>query len=90
MTKNKFILKSDYNPKGDQPDAIKKLADGIKNGKAHQILQGVTGSGKTFTMANIIQEVQKPTLVPVSYTHLDVYKRQPLSCLFKMERGCKK
>ena len=63
MTKNKFILKSDYNPKGDQPDAIKKLADGIKNGKAHQILQGVTGSGKTFTMANIIQEVQKPTLV---------------------------
>lgn len=63
MTKNKFILKSDYTPKGDQPDAIKKLADGIKKGKAHQILQGVTGSGKTFTMANIIQEVQKPTLV---------------------------
>ncbi|MDU5252626.1 excinuclease ABC subunit UvrB [Anaerococcus vaginalis] len=63
MTKDKFILKSDYTPKGDQPDAIKKLADGIKNGKAHQILQGVTGSGKTFTMANIIQEVQKPTLV---------------------------
>lgn len=63
MTKNKFILKSDYTPKGDQPDAIKKLADGIKEGKAHQILQGVTGSGKTFTMANIIQEVQKPTLV---------------------------
>lgn len=63
MTKNKFILKSDYTPKGDQPDAIKKLADGIKDGKAHQILQGVTGSGKTFTMANIIQEVQKPTLV---------------------------
>lgn len=63
MTKNKFILKSDYTPKGDQPDAIKKLACGIKNGKAHQILQGVTGSGKTFTMANIIQEVQKPTLV---------------------------
>ena len=63
MTKDKFILKSDYTPKGDQPDAIKKLADGIKEGKAHQILQGVTGSGKTFTMANIIQEVQKPTLV---------------------------
>ena len=63
MTKNKFILKSDYTPKGDQPDAIKKLACGIKKGKAHQILQGVTGSGKTFTMANIIQEVQKPTLV---------------------------
>ena len=63
MKENKFILKSAYTPKGDQPEAIKELADGIKKGKAHQILQGVTGSGKTFTMANIIQEVQKPTLV---------------------------
>lgn len=63
MKENKFILKSDYTPKGDQPQAIKKLADGIKEGKHHQILQGVTGSGKTFTMANIIQEVQRPTLV---------------------------
>ena len=63
MTKNKFILKSDYTPKGDQPDAIKKLACGIKEGKAHQILQGVTGSGKTFTMANIIKETQRPALV---------------------------
>ncbi|NVF12336.1 excinuclease ABC subunit UvrB [Anaerococcus sp. AGMB00486] len=60
---NKFILKSDYSPKGDQPEAIKKLVNGLKKGKKHQILQGVTGSGKTFTMANIIQEVQKPTLV---------------------------
>ena len=63
MNENKFTIKSDYTPKGDQPEAIKKLADGIKEGKHHQILQGVTGSGKTFTMANIIQEVQKPTLV---------------------------
>ena len=63
MKENKFIIKSDYTPKGDQPQAIKKLADGIKEGKHHQILQGVTGSGKTFTMANIIQEVQRPTLV---------------------------
>lgn len=63
MKENKFILKSAYTPKGDQPEAIKELADGIKKGKAHQILQGVTGSGKTFTMANIIQEVQRPTLV---------------------------
>ena len=63
MSENKFTIKSDYTPKGDQPQAIKKLADGIKEGKHHQILQGVTGSGKTFTMANIIQEVQKPTLV---------------------------
>ena len=63
MTENKFILHSNYTPKGDQPQAIKKLANGLKEGKKHQILQGVTGSGKTFTMANIIQDVQKPTLV---------------------------
>lgn len=63
MKENKFILKSDYTPKGDQPEAIKELAEGIKNGSHHQILQGVTGSGKTFTMANIIQDVQRPTLV---------------------------
>ncbi|MDU5504360.1 MAG: excinuclease ABC subunit UvrB [Anaerococcus vaginalis] len=63
MKENKFILKSAYTPKGDQPEAIKELADGIKEGKANQILQGVTGSGKTFTMANIIQDVQRPTLV---------------------------
>lgn len=63
MNENKFTIKSDYTPKGDQPEAIKKLADGIKEGKHHQILQGVTGSGKTFTMANIIQDIQRPTLV---------------------------
>ena len=63
MKENKFILKSDYTPKGDQPEAIKELAERIKNGAHHQILQGVTGSGKTFTMANIIQDVQRPTLV---------------------------
>ena len=59
----KFKLKSDYSPKGDQPEAIKKLSDGILAGKKDQILRGVTGSGKTFTMANIIQNVQRPTLV---------------------------
>lgn len=58
-----FKLKSDYAPKGDQPEAIKKLSEGILAGKKHQILRGVTGSGKTFTMANIIQNVQRPTLV---------------------------
>ena len=63
MNENKFTIKSDYTPKGDQPEAIKKLANGIKEGKHHQILQGVTGSGKTFTMANIIQDIQRPTLV---------------------------
>ena len=58
-----FKLVSDYKPTGDQPQAIEYLSNGIKNGKKFQTLLGVTGSGKTFTMANIIQNVQKPTLV---------------------------
>ena len=59
----KFKLVSDYKPSGDQPEAIKSLADGIIAGDKFQTLKGVTGSGKTFTMANIIQNVQKPTLI---------------------------
>ncbi len=59
----KFKLKSSYIPTGDQPQAIKKIVSGIKNNKKHQTLLGVTGSGKTFTMANVIEQVQKPTLV---------------------------
>jgi len=59
----KFQVVSDYNPMGDQPQAIEKLAKGILNGEKYQTLLGVTGSGKTFTVANVIQEVQKPTLV---------------------------
>lgn len=58
-----FKLVSDYKPTGDQPKAIEYLSNGIKEGKKFQTLLGVTGSGKTFTMANIIQKVQKPTLV---------------------------
>ena len=58
-----FKLVSDYKPTGDQPKAIEYLSNGIKQGKKFQTLLGVTGSGKTFTMANIIQQVQKPTLV---------------------------
>ena len=58
-----FKLHSDYTPTGDQPQAIEYLSNGIKEGKKFQTLLGVTGSGKTFTMANIIQKVQKPTLV---------------------------
>ena len=60
---DKFILHSNYNPTGDQPEAIEKLSQGIKNGLKEQVLLGVTGSGKTFTMANIIANVNKPTLV---------------------------
>ncbi len=58
-----FKLHSEYKPTGDQPEAIKYLSNGIKEGKKFQTLLGVTGSGKTFTMANIIEQVQKPTLV---------------------------
>ena len=59
----KFQLESSYKPAGDQPEAIKELVKSIKEGEQFQTLLGVTGSGKTFTMANVIQEVQKPTLV---------------------------
>ena len=58
-----FQLVSDFQPTGDQPDAIKQLIEGINREEAHQTLLGVTGSGKTFTIANIIKEVEKPTLV---------------------------
>jgi excinuclease ABC subunit B len=59
----KFQVVSDYKPTGDQPQAIEKLAKGIIHGDKYQTLLGVTGSGKTFTVANVIEEVQKPTLV---------------------------
>ncbi|MGG7034225.1 MAG: excinuclease ABC subunit UvrB [Flavobacterium sp.] len=59
----KFQVVSDYQPKGDQPQAIEKLVQGITRGEKYQTLLGVTGSGKTFTVANVIQEVQRPTLV---------------------------
>jgi len=60
---HKFKLVSDYKPCGDQPEAIDKLVEGINRGYRGQTLLGVTGSGKTFTMANVIERVQKPTLV---------------------------
>ena len=60
---DKFVLKSEYKPTGDQPEAIDALVKGINEGKRMQTLLGVTGSGKTFTMANIIEKVNKPTLV---------------------------
>ena len=58
-----FKLKSKFKPSGDQPQAIDKIVAGLNNGKAHQTLLGVTGSGKTFTMANVIEKVNRPTLV---------------------------
>ena len=59
----KFQLKSSYKPTGDQPSAIKTLIKGLDKNTKEQVLLGVTGSGKTFTMANVIQQAQKPTLV---------------------------
>ncbi len=59
----KFKIKSDYKPTGDQPSAIKQLVEGINAGEREQTLLGVTGSGKTFTMANVIEQTQRPTLV---------------------------
>ncbi len=60
---DKFILHSNYKPTGDQPQAIDKLVKGLENGDKEQVLLGVTGSGKTFTMANVIERVNRPTLV---------------------------
>ena len=58
-----FELTAPYQPTGDQPEAIRQLVEGVRNGQRAQVLQGVTGSGKTFTVANVIQELQRPTLV---------------------------
>ena len=58
-----FVLKTDYTPRGDQPQAIAALTAGIQQGDPHQVLLGVTGSGKTFTLANVVAQVQRPTLV---------------------------
>ncbi|MDB5170609.1 MAG: uvrB [Candidatus Saccharibacteria bacterium] len=60
---SKFKLQSDFKPEGDQPDAIAQLTKGLEDGLQHQTLLGVTGSGKTFSMANVIQNVQRPTLI---------------------------
>jgi excinuclease ABC subunit B len=58
-----FKIRNDFKPAGDQPQAIEKLVSGLKSGMTHQTLLGVTGSGKTFTIANVINQIQKPTLV---------------------------
>ena len=60
---DKFQLSSNYKPQGDQPQAIEKLVQGLLDGFRVQVLLGVTGSGKTFTMANVIQKINKPTLI---------------------------
>src|SRR5262245_53429883 len=62
-TMSDFVLHADFKPMGDQPAAIAQLTEGVKQGVKEQTLLGVTGSGKTFSMANVIQNIQKPTLV---------------------------
>ena len=63
MANPKFKIKSSYKPSGDQPDAINKLITGLSSKNSDQVLLGVTGSGKTFTMANIINKLQRPALI---------------------------
>ncbi|HOM32307.1 MAG TPA: excinuclease ABC subunit UvrB [Bacilli bacterium] len=64
-TKHKFVLETTFTPTGDQPTAIKELVAGLERGEKHQVLLGATGTGKTFTIANVIEKVQKPTLILV-------------------------
>ena len=63
MEEKRFKLHSDYKPMGDQPAAIDSLVEGLEEGKHEQILLGATGTGKTFTIANVIERINKPTLV---------------------------
>ena len=61
--KEKFKVISDFKPTGDQPQAIQSIAEGFYSGNRHQVLKGVTGSGKTFTMACVVEQLQLPTLI---------------------------
>ena len=62
-TSKNFKIKSDFMPSGDQPEAIKKLSEGLSKNELNQVLLGVTGSGKTFTMAKTIEKLQRPALI---------------------------
>ncbi|MDP3880728.1 MAG: DEAD/DEAH box helicase family protein, partial [bacterium] len=86
--KNKFQLESDFQPAGDQPQAIKALTKGLKEGKRYQTLLGVTGSGKTFTAAHLIQNIQKPTLVIAPNKTLAAQLYQEYKSFFPKNRVC--
>ncbi len=86
METKKFKIKSEFKPAGSQPEAIKKLTDGINKGKTFQTLLGVTGSGKTFTIANVIANVQKPTLVMAHNKTLAAQLYEELKLLFPDNR----
>ena len=83
-----FNLESKYKPSGDQPQAIDKLVKRIKNGEKHQVLLGATGTGKTFTIANVIKEVDKPTLVLAHNKTLAGQLYSELKELFPNNRVC--
>jgi len=83
-----FELVSKYKPSGDQPKAIEKLVTGIKEGKKHQVLLGATGTGKTFTIANVIEKVQKPTLILAHNKTLAGQLYSELLELFPKNRVC--
>ena len=83
-----FNLVSKYTPSGDQPQAIEKLVNGIKEGKKNQVLLGATGTGKTFTIANVIKEVNKPTLVLAHNKTLAGQLYSELRELFPENRVC--
>ena len=68
--KREFILESNFDPAGDQPEAIERILDGVESGEAFQTLLGVTGSGKTFTMAHVIARLGPPALVLAPYKAL--------------------
>src|SRR3990167_6384140 len=84
----KFELTSTYKPTGDQPQAIAKLVDGLRQGYQHQTLLGVTGSGKTFTIANVVAQVQKPTLVISHNKTLAAQLYQELRIFFPKNAVC--
>ena len=82
MERRPFQLHSPYTPAGDQPQAVASLARGLKESQAHQVLLGVTGSGKTFTMANVIAEHQQPALVLAHNKTLAAQLYQELKSFF--------
>ena len=86
MNQNNFELVSKFKPTGDQPKAIKELVEGISEGKKFQVLLGATGTGKTFTMANVIMTVQKPTLILVHNKTLAGQLYQEMKELFPHNR----
>jgi excinuclease ABC subunit B len=71
-----FILNAPFNPTGDQPNAIKQLVDGINQGMDRQVLLGATGTGKTYTIASVIEQVQKPALI---MAHNKISRKMPTS-----------